>query len=293
MITIILKFRIPAILVLTLRNVTLCGVDTRTPLLALQALQRSSREIQFGKTLLFAVDQPGLRARTSALGVTLIDIGPIHSIADYSTFMLARLGAYISTEFALITQWDGFVLNPHAWSEEFLAYDYVGALWPDRVGPGAVGNGGFSLRSKRLLTALLDPALIVSHPEDRCICDVNRDRLERDHDIRFAPPSLAAKFSYERIRSATLTFGFHGIANLVDAFAPEEMLALVRQMTVEMAFGAGARQLARTLVYDGQYEAAREILNKRIGAGDRRWRVLTLWVRMWCRQRLRVKRKIV
>ena len=277
---------------LALDSVTLCGVDTRTPLLALQALQRSMREIQFGAAILFANDRENLRERTAALGVTLVDIGSIDSIESYSKFMLSGFGSLIPTEFALITQWDGFVINPNAWCDKFLAYDYVGALWPDWSDERAVGNGGFSLRSKRLLKALTDPAIVVSHPEDLCICHVNRERLEREHGIRFAPPSLAARFSYENVPSATPTFGFHGISNLMNVLTPVEVLNFTRALTIDMTLGAGVRELARFLVYDGQYEAAHELLRKRIGGGDRRWRTISLWARLWLRRRFGVSRRI-
>jgi hypothetical protein len=276
---------------LQLDNVTLCGVDTRTPYLALQALRHSMRAIRFGAVILFANDEPELSERALESGITLVDVGPINNIVDYSNFMLMGLADRIPTEFALTTQWDGFALHPDAWTREFLEYDYVGALWADRTGDRAVGNGGFSLRSKRLLQALCGSDIVITHPEDLCICDVNRERLERDHGIRFAPPPLASRFSYEHVRSSTKTFGFHGIFNLIDALTPSEMLELTRQMTRDMVFGAGARGLARALVYDGQYEAARELLKKRIAGGDRRWRTLSLWVRMWFRQHLGINKR--
>ena len=33
------------------------------------------------------------------------------------------------TPHVLLIQWDGFVVNPSAWSDEFLDFDYVGARW--------------------------------------------------------------------------------------------------------------------------------------------------------------------
>jgi Protein of unknown function (DUF5672) len=274
---------------LELKNVTLCSVDTRTPQLALQALQRSMQEIRYGEVIMFTHGAEKLAEAATALGVRLVDVGDIRTIEQYSAFILRGLAEWIKTDFALVTQWDGFVLNASAWREEFLAYDYIGALWREFSGALAVGNGGFSLRSSRLLHAMGDPDVNISHPEDLCICVRNRAHLERAHGIRFAPPELAAIFSYEHIRPTVPTFGFHGIFNLAEALTPEDMLAFTRDMTVDMAFGAGARGLARTLVYQGQYQAARELLNKRIAAGDRRWRTLSLWLRMWLRQQLRLK----
>ena len=52
----------------------------------------------------------------------------------------------------LIIQHDGFILNHKAWDNEFLNYDYIGApvYWMGNK-LIEVGNGGFSLRSKKLL----------------------------------------------------------------------------------------------------------------------------------------------
>lgn len=271
---------------LNLETVTVCGVDTRTPELGLLALRHCLRGIRFGGALLFAPPAPELNAQAAALGVTLIDPGPIRSIEEYSAFMLRGMAAHIATEHCLVTQWDGFVIDPSAWSDEFLQYDYIGALWRDRPGDLAVGNGGFSLRSRRLLQALLDPAIHPVNPEDLCICELNRSYLQRRHGIRFAPASVAARFSYEHVRSSGPTFGFHGILNVADALHGEEMLDLARRMTVDMALGGGARTLARRLVYSGQYQAAGEILRRRVAGGDRRWRTLSLYPRMWLRRAL-------
>jgi hypothetical protein len=96
----------------------------------------------------------------------------------YGVFILYCLEMFIETDFALIVQKDGWVLNGENWREEFLEYDYIGApsvsgvtvdaagqrtlhnhyTWQDYVGRSdlrllPVYNGGLSLRSRRLLTA--------------------------------------------------------------------------------------------------------------------------------------------
>lgn len=276
---------------LKLDTVTLCGVDTRTPDLTLQALQHCMREIRFGAVVLFANHTPALAEAATALGVTLVDPGLIRSVDDYSAFMLRGIGAHLATAHFLVTQWDGFVLHPRAWRDEFLEYDYIGALWRDRSGDLAVGNGGFSLRSLRLVRALSSPQIKLSHPEDLCICEVNRAYLEREQGIRFAPARLAAAFSYEQVRSDQPTFGFHGAFNLPDALDAEQVLMLTRRMTVDMALGADARALAKRLVYGGQHDAAREILRRRLRGGDRRWRTLSLYARLWLRRHLGIGRR--
>jgi hypothetical protein len=78
-----------------------------------------------------------------------------------------------------------------------------------------VGNGGFSLRSRRLMEIVAtDPAITTYHPEDVAICRTHRRHLERAHGIRYAPEEAARRFSIEGYkqpgRTYTNEFGFHG-----------------------------------------------------------------------------------
>ena len=119
------------------------------------------------------------------------------------------LNNYVDTDFVLIFQNDGFISDSSSWTEEFLDYDYIGAPWwyDDE---NNVGNGGFSLRSKKLLEILSNDSHIKeTDPEDHNICRVYGDYLKETHGIKFAPESLARKFSVEN-GNFTSQFGFHG-----------------------------------------------------------------------------------
>ena len=78
-----------------------------------------------------------------------------------------------------------FVRDASAWRPDFLAWDYIGAPWPEQAGGLQVGNGGFSLRSQRLLKAGLDPLIVQEHPEDVMLCRTYRAALEARHGLRF------------------------------------------------------------------------------------------------------------
>lgn len=129
-------------------------------------------------------------------------IDPIASIENYSKFLLTNIADYFSTSHCLITQYDGFIINPASWSDEFLNYDYVGAPWPTRFlyknvnKQYRVGNGGFSLRSHRLQAVLKRSTINHYHPEDVMLCQYFRPQLEKI-GIKFAPVELASKFSVE------------------------------------------------------------------------------------------------
>jgi len=271
-----------------LSSVALCCVDTRTPLLALNAMQRCMQGLRFGDAILFAVPEPSLLDRAAVCGVRVVGIDKLASIEAYARFMLRDLSVLIHHDFILVVQWDGFVLHPESWTDEFLKYDYIGAIWPEAFSRYSVGNGGFSLRSRKLLQVLREDDIQITYPEDLCICDVNRHVLERKYGISFAPTAVAARFAYEHLPPEITPFGFHGTFNLIDAFAPSDLLRWIKSMPSEMFFAAGMRRLAKNLIMDGQYESAWHILVGRLRKGDRRWRIISLMLRLALRRQLRL-----
>ena len=117
----------------------------------------------------------------------------------------------------LLVQWDGYVIFPSAWTDEFLAYDDIGARWPFVSDGMAVGNGGLSLRSKRLLNALSSDSAFTPDAttgEDELIARAFRPALETNYGIRFAPEDLADRFSVEIAAITDPTFGLHGLFHM-------------------------------------------------------------------------------
>jgi hypothetical protein len=154
-------------------------------------------------------------------------IPPLKSIGDYSDLVLKVLPFIIDSEHIIIVQWDGFIVDGGKWSNEFLNYDYIGAPWEGHNPSYEIGNGGFSLRSQRLLQQLKNSSLVTyfKQPdlaEDVLICKVYKSALEFE-GIKFAPKSVAARFSYEWGGEARAPFGFHGPINLA-LFTPENVL---------------------------------------------------------------------
>ncbi len=219
------------------------AVDTRAPQLAVQALQHCMAGIHFAQVLLFTQGRlalpPGMEQR---------DSGRIASGADYSHFVLRRLPYEVQTSHVLVAQWDGFVADASAWRDEFLDHDYIGAPWADRAGDAAVGNGGFSLRSRRLLLAGLDPRIEHEHPEDVMLAQRYRTLLEREHGVRFAPLAVARRFAFENRAPDGPCFGFHGPKNLPQVLDEPTLTAWVEQLPDEFFRGRDARRLARALV---------------------------------------------
>ncbi len=210
---------------LSLPDVTICAADSVNMELTARALRQSMAGCDFADALLFS-HQPVAGPFRS------VRIAPLSSSADYSAFILKQLRSFIATPFVLVVQWDGYVLDPTAWSADFRDYDYIGAKW-DWHGDGlTVGNGGFSLRSRRLLDALADPsvAMVPGRNEDELIGRTYRPMLERDWGIRFAPEAVADRFSYERTVPIAPSFGFHGLFNMWRHVGTAEMIDLVGRM---------------------------------------------------------------
>jgi hypothetical protein len=259
-----------------LPQVTLCCVDTRHPDLAVATLRRARQVIDFGATVLCtAVD----RLRTDCEGIRVEGVS-IASIEAYSRFMLTGLAELVHTTHALVVQWDGFPTRPDRWEDRFLEYDYVGAPWPHLPSGLAVGNGGFSLRSRRLLAALTAPGMAMDHPEDLAICHTNRQRLE-EVGMRFAPLDVARRFSYERLLPTGRSFGYHGMFNWIHEFPGEEMARLIDELPDQLTVGLDARDLIERLVVRGDLVNAARLLTKRQRAGAWDRRTLKLWSRLY------------
>lgn len=203
-------------------GVTLCAVTSVAREATVAAMRHSLGQIRFERAVLLSDACP---AGLEDSGIEWSRIAPLFSREDYSRFMLHDLADHIETGHVLIVQWDGFVRDGRRWQDAFLAYDYIGAVWPQFRDGASVGNGGFSLRSKRLLAATRTlPA--GSGPEDVAICRTHRNVLETHYDLRFAGLEIARQFSYERESSNGHEFGFHGAYNLF-AELPGEMMTRV------------------------------------------------------------------
>jgi len=218
------------------RDVTLVCVDGSDPETSLKALKFSNREISFQNIKLISTSKP------------VSDLGKIeyHQIPDmswngYNDFICNKLSNYIETDFCITIQTDGFITNPHLWSDNFFKYDYIGAPWPDddvwidlqcektrnsyreNDKKARIGNGGFSLRSKKFLEESSKYSSCMGYGEDTFLCNINYKEMIAK-GIKFPPVELASNFSIENpIKelgyswpnsddkfNGNCSFGFHG-----------------------------------------------------------------------------------
>jgi len=262
------------IVLLDLSNVTLCAVSGTLLPQTVAAMERAQAGIAFGAGL-FMTDRPGEVAPPE--GVEVAEVPSLRSREDYSLAVQTQLALRVRTDFAMVIQWDGYPVRPENWTDAFLDYDYVGAPWPQFPSAIAVGNGGFSLRSRRLLEACLDPSFRPGHPEDVVICHTNRALLEDVYDIRFAPVELARRFSCERMGEATESFGFHGLFNMPREMGVEAFLAFFATLDRQYA---GVRELCdlRDVLLCADEPAAREEAGRLLAYLVRyRWRDPAFW----------------
>lgn len=187
-----------------LDKVTLVAIDCYNYGSAISSLKKSMAQCEFA-SVKFLTD-----IEIEVDEIETVIIPTISSKEEYSEFLIKKLDEYFDTEFVLVTQHDGWVLNGEAWDEDFYEYDYIGAPWLYKDNRN-IGNGGFSLRSKKLQTILArDFEINITSPEDEVIGRLYRNYLEYTYQIKFPEESIASKFSFELNAPTQPTFGFHG-----------------------------------------------------------------------------------
>lgn len=166
--------------------------------------------------------------------IECIPIKQINQI-EYCTLLTNHLKDIVDTDFCLTVQSDGFIIDGSYWTDEFFEYDYIGAPWLDMKSKNNVGNGGFSLRSKKFLETSstfsyrpdiqfqphIKPGELPT-PEDWFCCVYMYDEMVKN-GIKFPSIDLAYQFSVEhpsffktfnRSKIETYkSFGFHGNFN--------------------------------------------------------------------------------
>lgn len=215
---------------LALPSVTLCAVSSSNLRATVLAMETSLAQIEFADALLFTDRSPADLGIDASSPIRIVPISSIRSAESYSRFILSELADHISTDHALIVQWDGHVIDAARWQDTFLDFDYIGASWPQFDDGYDVGNGGFSLRSRRLMEACLRQDFQSHHPEDLAIGRTNRALLE-ELGLKFAPKELADQFSAERSGDPAKTFGYHGVFLMPETLGTEKFWSVYKALS--------------------------------------------------------------
>jgi hypothetical protein len=168
----------------------------------------------FHKIIFISCEDPQIE------GIRFVHTEPI-SYFDYNKWCLHDLSDYVTTEFGLLFQDDGYPLNPEMWRDEFMEYDYVGApiKLPSNIPykEELIGGGGFTLRSKRLMEftkTIQYPDQYGQYPnEDTTIAVTYRDEM-LEKGIKICPHYIARYFVIQNAiddnHTILNTFGYHG-----------------------------------------------------------------------------------
>jgi len=202
-----------------LSDVTLLCVDCVNVIRAINVVEKCKAVCEFGDIkLLTSIPNTYEHA---------VEIRPLDSLLAYSVFMLTDAYKYINTSHVLVVQNDGWIINPHAWNQDWLNYDYIGPLF---IQYDNVGVGGFSLRSK----AIMEKAASVLPPWDGTL--ENADYIHYNHVLMYEDGFLSFTmqkygFKYPSLSEAAIfaqggnpnpkyyqpyPFGFHGKLQRVD-----------------------------------------------------------------------------
>ena len=192
---------------LKLPCVTLVAMTSVNVPATIKALLYSTKQIEFGRTLLISHEKPAKLPQKINFAFTK---GIINNIDKWCYEIIYELHKYIYTDYALLIHSDGFVVNPSKWNNQFLKYDYIGAPFPlpqdsysyrDLYGNIIRVGNSVSLRSRKILKLPTDLNLRWERHhgyfhEDGFLCCKNKHILEKN-GIKFAPIEVAKNFSHE------------------------------------------------------------------------------------------------
>lgn len=199
---------------LQLPNVTLLAMTSVRVKETIQAMQYSMRGIDFAEAVLLTHRRPIFLPKE----ITYKKIKKIKTIDDFNFAAVYDMGDYVNTPFALLVHYDGFVVHPEMWRDEFLEYDYIGSPWPlppegnttsyrDIHGNICRVGNSVSIRSKRLMEfpkkagIPLTPEVVNGksyYNEDVFLCCTIRHLLEAE-GMKIAPLEVAKYFGHERM----------------------------------------------------------------------------------------------
>jgi hypothetical protein len=211
---------------LDLSRVTLLFVETRAHGITQRVIEDCISKANFGDILLYT-DQPALFDLPGARIIPCIDFPNKRKAGE---FYYAAAMHEVNTEFALMLEWDAGIFDATKWLPEFFEYDYIGAPWVCRPGEVFdVGNGGFTLMSKRLGQRLIMDRRL--HPVYTDM-DVSRPARARLEPLGFKWPKrdLASCFSWELGQRNPNHFGFHGAFTWPVVLEKEEVIERARLM---------------------------------------------------------------
>jgi len=190
-----------------LKNISLIAVTSGEESESIEALNYSSREINFHKKILFSDKFSNSKIK----GINFINIPRLNNISEWGKFIVFDLYKFIESDFIILIHPDGFIVNPSSWTDDFLKYDFIGAPWKiprdnyscrDIYGNIIRVGNSVSIRSKKLLA--LPSKLKIKwdnfdhgYPHEDGFLNVQHRHLLQEKGINFPTLDIACKFGRE------------------------------------------------------------------------------------------------
>jgi hypothetical protein len=198
----------------------------------ISSMNKCVQDIKFGAVKFLSNEKPNNLPEYAEF----VKIDPIKDIMDFNRFCFSELYKYVDTSHTLLFQDHAYILNSQMWDNSWLMWDWIGSPWgivenayiANNGERARVGNGGFSLRSKRMLELpskmnwqLREEQGFYNEDGNFC-CYYRKEMLE--NGIQYAPLDVALKFSYENPvpehgSTYPTTFGFHKNVPLANEFS--------------------------------------------------------------------------
>jgi hypothetical protein len=245
------RIKLPELTIVSIDTDPISQSLTRAAILRTLAILEPSCVIHFGREPL-------------GVGETFVRINRFASIDDYSEFVFKCLWPFCATEKIMIVHWDGHPANACYWDPEFINCDYIGAPWAWAQDQFRIGNGGFSIRSKRLMELCKNvqlrrhPEIPYANAEDIVIGRIYRRTLE-DAGLSFASDELATQFSYETGPLREDVFGFHAPSNMPLFVSEDDLLETVDDLKRKIVGKFGLEQFTKHAQMRGYHRLMRSL----------------------------------
>jgi hypothetical protein len=202
------------------------------------ALEKTIKAVPYSEVLVFCNEKLNL-----SVPYNFYKLPDKFGLTDYSRFCIKKLNKYVKTDYCMTIQYDGFAVNKHHWSDDFLKYDSIGPLISPNHPPmlstlhnirtkksdailkenqWRTGGGGFNIKSKKFLELCEKndsiTGMIPMHNNQQWICDdlelsYYYDELYEKNNIKLAPVDLTLNFAAEITTGYDHCLGFHGWYN--------------------------------------------------------------------------------
>ncbi len=229
---------------LDLKNTTLLFVETRAHEITKRVIDDCVSKADFGDILIYT-DKPDL---IPVAGARYVDVPDFPNKKLAGQFYYGKSMALVETDFALMLEWDAGIFDPDKWLPEFFGYDYIGAPWqtrPQEHGNMDVGNGGFTLMSRRLGHFACENLRRFPVDTDWNFCRVQRKNYEAA-GFKWPNREVASCFAWELGPRNPNHFGYHGAFNWPTVLTRDEIVERAKLMAKSEYLTIKMRDLLRT-----------------------------------------------